>query len=66
MENQQQALVDLEKLASLMAQALPDLDCPECCGPVHQFIEFGAHVYQEQREWAYFAWLLQCHCKAKR
>jgi hypothetical protein len=49
---------DLETLARMMAEALPDLDCPECCGPVHEFIEVGARFYQEEWEWACLATVL--------
>lgn len=43
---------DLEQLAYLMALALKDLDCPDCCGPTHTFIEVGAQRYREEWEWA--------------
>ena len=43
---------DLEQLAHLMALALKELDCPDCCGPTHAFIEFGAQRYREEWEWA--------------
>jgi hypothetical protein len=43
---------DLEQMAYLMALALKDLHCPDCCGPVHAFIETGAQRYQDEWEWA--------------
>lgn len=52
MEKRELTIEELEQLAMLMAQALPTLDCPECCGPVHVFIDSGADVYQEHWEWA--------------
>jgi hypothetical protein len=58
-------LADVEQLASLMAQALPELDCPDCCGPTYEFIEFGAGVYQEEWEWACFSTAV-IHTRTKR
>jgi hypothetical protein len=46
--------IDTDRLASLMAQSLPDLQCPDCCGPVHEFIESGAKIYREEWEWSCF------------
>lgn len=54
MDKKELTITELEHLAMLMAQALPDLECPECCGPVHEFVEAGAKIYQEEWEWAYF------------
>ena len=52
-EMKQQALEqELRQLAYQMAQALADLDCPDCCGPLHVFIEHGCEVYREEWEWA--------------
>ena len=45
---------ELRQLAYRMAQALAELDCPDCCGPVHAFIEHGGSVYREEWEWACF------------
>ena len=42
----------LEQMAEMMAAALAQLECPDCCGPVYQFIEVGATVHQEEMEWA--------------
>ncbi|GIZ50363.1 hypothetical protein [Noviherbaspirillum aridicola] len=44
----------IEQMAALMAQAIPELDCPECCdcGWVFQYVERSAQVYQEEYEWA--------------
>jgi len=53
--DQQQAIErELDQLAYRMAQALADLDCPDCCGAVHTFIEHGCEVYREEWEWACF------------
>ncbi|MGV3654668.1 MAG: hypothetical protein ACO1N5_10665 [Noviherbaspirillum sp.] len=52
MEKREAVMVDLEQLAALMAQALEDLECPECCGPVYPFIETGARIYYEEMEWS--------------
>lgn len=43
---------ELQQLAYQMAQALAFLDCPNCCGPLHAFIEHGCEVYREEWEWA--------------
>ncbi|MDO8298186.1 hypothetical protein [Lacisediminimonas sp.] len=42
----------IEQLAAMMAAALDRIDCPDCCGPVYEFIEVGALVHQEEAEWA--------------
>ncbi len=42
----------IEQMASMMAAALAEIDCPDCCGPVYGFIEIGATVHQEEAEWA--------------
>ncbi|MDB5797865.1 MAG: hypothetical protein JWP36_1767 [Paucimonas sp.] len=42
----------LEQMAARMAQALSRLDCPDCCGPHYEFIEFGAQLHGEEMEWA--------------
>jgi hypothetical protein len=54
MDGQQITMEDLERLAYAMAQAIPDLDCPECCdcGVVYQYVERSAQVYREEWEWA--------------
>ena len=58
--NEQQAIEqELHQLAYRMAQALVDLDCPDCCGAVHAFIEHGCEVYREEWEWACFVQLVQ-------
>jgi hypothetical protein len=59
-------VVDLEQLAALMAKALEDLECPDCCGPIHEFIEIGVRVYQEEHEWACFAHAVLHAQRAKR
>jgi hypothetical protein len=57
MDGQPITMEDLERLALAMAQALPDLDCPECCdcGVVYQYFERSAELYREEWEWACFA-----------
>lgn len=66
MDKKDVVLIDLERLAALMAAELPNLDCPECCGPVYQFIEVGARVHQEEWEWALVARaLLSAHLQRK-
>lgn len=44
----------IEQMAARMAEAIPDLDCPECCecGWTFQYVERSAQVYQEEYEWA--------------
>jgi hypothetical protein len=52
---EQQAMEEeLHQLAYRMAQALAELDCPDCCGAVHAFIEHGCDLYREEWEWACF------------
>ena len=65
MDQYQAIVIDLDQLAALMARALPDLECPECCGPIHDFIERGAAVYQEEWEWACFVQVLLSVCSKK-
>jgi hypothetical protein len=50
--------IDIDRLAALMAQSIPDLQCPDCCGPVHDFIESGAKFYQEEWEWSCFVMVI--------
>ena len=58
--NEQQAIEqELHQLAHRMAQALADLECPDCCGPLHTFIEHGCEVYREEWEWACFVQVVQ-------
>jgi hypothetical protein len=59
MDKHEMVVIDLDRLAALMAQALADLECPDCCGPVYQFIEVGVTVYQEEWEWACFVHTLR-------
>lgn len=42
----------IEQMAAMMAAALSQIDCPDCCGPVYGFIEVGAEIHQEEAEWA--------------
>lgn len=46
------AQAELEQLAARMAAALASLDCPPNCGAIHEFIEFGAQLHNEELEWA--------------
>jgi hypothetical protein len=66
-DGQQINLEELERLAFAMAQAIPDLDCPDCCecGVVYQYVERSAELYREEWEWACFATTL-IHCQASR
>lgn len=54
MERQEISLEQLEMMAAAMAQALPDLECPECCECtwVYHYIERSAVLYQEEHDWA--------------
>ena len=60
MDQKQVTQEDLERLALAMAQAIPALDCPECCdcGVVYQYLERSAQLYREEWEWACLASLL--------
>lgn len=60
MENQEVTVEDVERYAAAMAQAIPDLTCPECCdcGAVYQYVESSAQLYREEWEWACFSRLL--------
>jgi hypothetical protein len=57
----------LERLAASMAQAIPDLECPErCdCGWVYRYVELSAEFYREEWEWACLAYAMVC-CRAAR
>ena len=59
LEEQQALEQELHRLAHRMALALAALDCPDCCGTVHAFIEHGCDVYREEREWACFVQLVR-------
>jgi hypothetical protein len=50
----------LERLAASMAQAIPDLECPErCdCGWVYRYVELSAKFYREEWEWACLAYAI--------
>lgn len=63
MNGQQITMEDLERLAFVMAQAIPDLDCPECCdcGFTYQYVERSAEIYREEWEWACLANLIIYH-----
>ena len=50
---------ELHRLAYRMAQALDQLDCPDCCNELHVFIEHGCEVYREEWEWACFVQLVR-------
>lgn len=54
---------DLEQMVALMLQALPTLDCPECCdqGQRYQYVELSAQMYRDEWEWACFSVaILEC------
>lgn len=57
MDRQEVTQEELERMALAMVQALPELDCPECCdcGVVYQYLERSAEVYREEWEWACLA-----------
>ncbi|MGV3742901.1 MAG: hypothetical protein ACO1NO_11390 [Burkholderiaceae bacterium] len=57
MNGQEITVEDLERMALMMAQAIPELDCPECCdcGIVYQYLERSAELYREEWEWACLA-----------
>jgi len=58
--NEELAIDDeLRQLAYRMARALADLQCPDCCGPVHTFVEKGCEVYREEWEWACLVQIIQ-------
>jgi hypothetical protein len=68
-DKQQIDMEDLERLAFAMAQAIPELDCPECCdcGVVYQYVERSAEWYREEWEWACFAVaLIRCQENRKQ
>lgn len=54
MNQTQVVVIDLDELCAAMARALPDLECPECCGPIYECIENGSKIYLEELYWAYF------------
>lgn len=54
-------MVDLDQLCQEMAHAISELDCPDCCGPVYEFIENGSLLYLEEFQWAVF-----CECVKRR
>ncbi|MES2535912.1 MAG: hypothetical protein V4632_08575 [Pseudomonadota bacterium] len=67
MDNVDIVKLDIDRLAALMAQSLPDLQCPDCCGPVHEFIECGAAFYREEWEWSCFVMVVtRVHAEKKR
>lgn len=57
MDKQEVTIADLERLAAAMAQAIPNLECPECCdcGWTYQYVERSAQLYTEEWEWACLA-----------
>jgi len=60
MEKHEITMEDLEKMAASMAQALPDLECPERCivDCRHKYVELSAALYRDEWEWSYFAAVL--------
>jgi hypothetical protein len=53
MDHQEITTEDLERFATAMADAIPDLDCPDCCeqGWKYQYVEMSAAIYRDQWEW---------------
>lgn len=68
MDRQEVTQEDLERMALAMAQAIPELDCPECCecGVVYQYLEQSAEVYREEWEWACLAHTLIGYQSSRR
>lgn len=66
LDEQQAIEQELHRLAYCMAQALADLDCPDCCGATHAFIEHGCEVYRDEWEWACFVQLVRHRGTANR
>jgi hypothetical protein len=69
MEQQQLSQEELERLAAAMAQAIPDLECPDCCDcdGTYWYVERSAELYQEEWEWACLATtLVRCRARARR
>ncbi|HYD60939.1 MAG TPA: hypothetical protein VEC35_11320 [Noviherbaspirillum sp.] len=68
MENQEITLQDLERFAAELAQAIPDLDCPECCdaGWKYQYMETSAALYREEWEWHCLVVAMQNYCSRTR
>lgn len=60
-DTQMVVVVDLDQLCAEMAKKLPEIDCPDCCGPVYRFIEDGAALYLEELYWAHL-----CRCIAHK
>lgn len=54
------SMEDLERMAYRMAQAIPELECPDQCECtwVYHYIERSADLYREEYEWACFAQVL--------
>ena len=54
MEGTEPTVEELERLANAMAQALHNLECPECCdcGWRYQYVELSSGLYQDEWEWA--------------
>ena len=53
MDKQEITLEDLERFAAVMASAIPDLDCPECCeqGWKYVYMEKSAALFHDEWEW---------------
>lgn len=54
MDKDEISIEDLMRYTAAMVQAIPDLDCPECCecGWTYHYVERSAEVYREEMEWA--------------
>ena len=66
LDEQQARERELHSLAYAMAQALAELDCPDCCGELHVFIEHGCEVYREEWEWACFVQVVRHRAMGNR
>ena len=68
MDKQEMPLEQLEQLAALMAQSMQTIDCPDCCdcGPVYQYMELSARLYQDEWEWSMLAHTLVYTCQSRK
>lgn len=53
-DRQEAGMEDLERMAARMAQAIPELECPEQCelGSAYYYVERCTVLYQDEYEWA--------------
>ncbi|WP_151638403.1 hypothetical protein [Noviherbaspirillum aerium] len=54
MDKDEVSIEDLMRYTEAMVQAIPDLDCPECCecGWTYHYVERSAEVFRDEMEWA--------------